>query len=213
MWGVDSSISVNEEILNCIQKNFGTPDFWGRYLSTVQGASEGLTKEEIRFLKSNRIKIMPIFNHFKNSIGRNNGGIAARNAVYNANRLGMRKGTVLFANVERFFDVDASWIVGWVETMYTTGYRPGFYFDPTDGGFNAKYCSAVNENQLVKNQSILWSAKPEKGISSKRNHPKFNPKGPNCPEANVWAWQYGRDSKVCPVDTNLAIMKLYDLMH
>ncbi|NRD80072.1 DUF1906 domain-containing protein [Bacillus sp. BRMEA1] len=212
VWGVDSSVSVNDEVLNCVQKQFGHPDFWGRYLSTVPGTSEGLTKNEILFLKAKGIKILPIYNNFEQSVGKSNGVVAARNAVYNASRLGIRKGTVIFANIERFFDVDAQWLIGWVETLYTSVYRPGFYFDPIVGDFNGQYCKAINESTLMKNQSILWSAKPEKGISNKRSHPKYAPRGPNC-SGNVWAWQYGRDAKVCPIDTNLAEMKLFELMH
>lgn len=211
-WGVDSSVHVDNELLKCVQTNFGEPGFWGRYLSTVPNSSEGLTKEELHFLRSKGIKVMPIFNSFSASVGKQAGTVAARNALYNARRLGLRKGTVLFANVERFFEIDKDWILGWVETLYTSHYRPGIYFDPTVGGFHQAYCQAVQENEQVKNQVILWSAKPEKGVSTKRNHPKFNPKKPNCPGL-VWAWQYGRDAKICPIDTNLADMKLYNNMH
>lgn len=210
-WGVDSSLHVDNELLHCVQTNFGFPDFWGRYLSTVPGVSEGLTREEMHFLKTKGIKVLPIFNNFKESVGRQAGGIAARNAIYNARRLGIRKGTVLFANVERFFEVDEEWLIGWVETIYTSQYRPGFYFDPMVGVFHQAFCKAAQVNEHMKNQAILWSAKPEKGVSTKRNQPKFNPKKPNCP-AFVWAWQYGRDAKICPIDTNLADVKLYNLM-
>ncbi len=211
-WGVDSAVHVDQELLRCVSRNFGDPDFWGRYLSTVPNASEGLTRTELQFLKSKGIKVMPIFNFFRSSIGRQGGTVAARNAIYNARRLGIRRGTVLFANVERFFEVDTNWLIGWVETLYTSSYRPGFYFDPLVGDFNKAYCQAVEKDEKVKNQAILWSAKPEKGISSKRAQPKFNPRKTNCPSL-VWAWQYGRDANICPVDTNLADLKLYNLMH
>lgn len=211
-WGVDSAVQVDNEVLRCVQNHFGDPDFWARYLSTVPNASEGLTKAELQFLRSKGIKVMPIYNYFTSSIGRQAGSVAAQNAIYNARRLGIRKGTVLFANVERFFDVDANWLIGWVDTMYDSSYRPGFYYDPLIGDFNKAYCQAVEEEEKVKTQAVLWSAKPEKGISSKRAQPQFNPRKPNCP-AHVWAWQYGRNAKVCPIDTNLADLKLYNLMH
>ena len=211
-WGVDSAVAVDEEILRCVQNNFGAPDFWGRYLSTVPNASEGLTKVELQYLRSKGIKVVPIFNNFKSSVGGQAGNVAARNAIYNANRLGIRKGTVLFANVERFFEVDANWLIGWVETFYSSPYLPGFYHDPIVGDFNQAYCQAVAKDERVKNQVILWSAKPEKGVTSKRSQPKFNPRKPNCP-ATVWGWQYGRNAKVCPIDTNLADSRLFDLMH
>ncbi|MBI0579238.1 DUF1906 domain-containing protein [Neobacillus cucumis] len=211
-WGVDSGVNANEEVLLCVQRNFGEPDFWGRYLSTVPNASEGLTKEELRFLRSKGIKVMPIYNDFNNPVGRHEGRVMARNAIYHARRLGIRKGTVIFANVERFHEADAEWLIGWVETFYSSSYRPGFYHDPMVGNFHSAYCEAIQKEELVKNQAILWSAKPEKGISTKRSKPKFNPMKPRCP-GSVWAWQYGRDAKVCPIDTNLADEKLFNLMH
>ena len=55
-WGVDSAAIADDELLAYVRKQFGNPDFWGRYLTTVQGASEGLTTTEIRFLKNNGIK-------------------------------------------------------------------------------------------------------------------------------------------------------------
>ncbi len=212
MWGVDSAAVVDAKLLACVKRHFGSPDFWGRYLSTVQGASEGLTVTEINFLKNNGIKLMPIYNNFRTAVGHRQGAVAATNAIFYARRLGIRNGTVLFANIEKFFDCDAAWLIGWVETIYGSGYRPGFYHDPVTGSFNAAYCQAVQQSSLVKNQSIIWSAEPEPGVSSKRNAPKFRPKKPDCP-ANVWGWQYGRNSATCPIDTVLAEQKLFHLLH
>jgi hypothetical protein len=58
-WGVDSAQVANAELLACVRKDYGSQDFWGRYLTTVQGASEGLTTTEVRFLKNIGIKVMP----------------------------------------------------------------------------------------------------------------------------------------------------------
>ncbi|WP_243299461.1 glycoside hydrolase domain-containing protein [Bacillus litorisediminis] len=211
-WGVDSAAIADEELLSCVKNNYGMPDFWGRYLSTVPGASEGLTTNEINFLKSNGIKIMPIYNNFRNTVGKQQGIVAARNAIYRAKRLGIKDGTVLFANIERFFEVDANWLIGWVETMFSSTYRPGYYHDPVQGNFNEAYCQAVAQSELVKNQSILWSAEPQTGVSSKTKIPRFRPQKPDC-YATVWAWQYGRNSTECPIDTVLADQKLYNLMY
>ncbi|MGG3466807.1 glycoside hydrolase domain-containing protein [Neobacillus pocheonensis] len=212
MWGVDSAAVADAELLTSVKRQYGSPDFWGRYLSTVQDASEGLTAAEIRFLKSNGIKILPIFNNFREAVGKRNGIVAAQNAIFHAKRLGIRKGTVLFANIEKFLEVDAHWIIGWVEAIFGSGYRPGFYNDPVTGNFNTAYCQAAAESSMVKNQSIIWSAEPETGITNKRNAPRFKPKKPNCP-SNVWAWQYGRNSRTCPLDTVLVDQKLFNLLH
>lgn len=114
--------------------------------------------------------------------------------------------------MERFFNVDSDWLIGWAETIFNSSFRPGFYNDPVVGGFNAAFFEATKRSKFVKNQAILWSAEPELGVSGKRNAPRFNPKEPTC-HANVWGWQYGRNSTLCPVDTVLADHRLFVLMH
>ncbi|MCA1029819.1 DUF1906 domain-containing protein [Bacillus timonensis] len=212
IWGVDSASSVNEELLSCVKENFGSPKYWGRYLTKVPNVSEGLTREEIAFIRTRGMKILPIYNVFSEAIGYSKGQIAARNAVFNARRLGIPPNTALFANVERFFKVDSDWILGWVESIYPSGYRSGIYHDPVEGGFSAAYCEAVSQNKEIAVQSILWSAEPEPGVTKERTAPRFKPKTPNC-KANVWIWQYGRDAKECPIDTNLADSRLLNYLY
>ncbi|MFD1735604.1 glycoside hydrolase domain-containing protein [Bacillus salitolerans] len=203
IWGVDSAARVTEILYSCVTSNFGSPKYWGRYLTDVPNVSDGLTREEISFLRTKGTKVLPIYNVFRTAIGYDKGQIAARNAVFHARRLGFPTDTVLFANVENFFEVDSAWIRGWVESLLPTGYRPGIYHDPVKGEFSAAYCQAVQENNQVASQVILWSAEPEPGVTKERNAPRFNPKAPNC-QGNVWLWQYGRDSAQCSIDTNLA---------
>lgn len=102
IWGVDSSTNVTNELYQCVIHNFGYPKFWGRYLTRVPNASEGLTKEEIQFIKEKGIKIILIYNNFRNAIGSKQGSTAAANAIFQAKRLGVPKGKVLFANIEKF---------------------------------------------------------------------------------------------------------------
>ncbi|MCD8511598.1 MAG: DUF1906 domain-containing protein [Bacillus sp. (in: Bacteria)] len=212
IWGVDSAAAVNQDLFNCVVNNFGRPDLWGRYLNTIENVSEGLTREEIAFLKDRGIKVMPIYNNFRRAVGRAAGRVAAQNAIYNAQRLGIREGVFIFANVERFFEVDADWIIAWIERFYNSPYRPGIYHDPVEGPFNEAYCEAVRRSKLVREQAVLWSAEPEVGVSSKQAYPTFSPATPTC-RANVWAWQYGRDAEECPIDTVLVLRKLYTELH
>jgi hypothetical protein len=208
-WGVDSAEVVTKDLYNCVLNNFGKPLFWGRYLSTVTGASEGLTQEEIDLLHNSGTKILPIYNNFTSSIGYQTGRITAQNAIFHARRLNVPKGTPLIANVERFFDVNSSWILGWFDRLILSPYLPGYYLDPTEGNFSDAFCSAATENPQLLTHSILWSAEPEPGVTKAREAPTFNPKKPPC-NGNVWAWQYGRDAKTCPIDTNLATKELYE---
>ncbi|OEF99712.1 hypothetical protein BHF71_07750 [Vulcanibacillus modesticaldus] len=209
IWGVDSASKVTDTLYDCVVKNYGKPKFWGRYLISIKNVSDGLTLEEVKYLHQKGIKIIPIYNKFKEAIGYKKGQIVARNAIFNAQRFAVPKGTFIFANIENFFKVDESWIRGWVDTFYPSGYRPGLYVDPTKGDFSTAYCEAIKKNEKVKVQTILWSAEPEPGVSKEKEAPKFNPSFPPC-DANVWAWQYGRDSKECHIDTNLIDKRLYN---
>ncbi|HHY73963.1 MAG TPA: DUF1906 domain-containing protein [Bacillus bacterium] len=208
IWGVDSAQKVTRELYECVMRNFSYPNYWGRYLSTVPNASEGLTVEEIQFIKSKGSKLLPIYNDFRSSTGYREGQVAARNAIFQARRLGLQKGAPIFANVERFFAVDNVWIRAWVETFLPSGYVSGFYFNPTEGPFNNEFCKAVQNNNQVKTQAILWSAEPVLGVTNNKKAPKFNPKKVAC-DGTVWAWQYGRNSTICPINTNLIDNRLF----
>ncbi|WP_102347122.1 glycoside hydrolase domain-containing protein [Bacillus sp. Marseille-P3661] len=209
IWGVDSAQKVTPSLYQCVMNNFGYPNYWGRYLTTVPNASEGLSKDEINFMKSKGIRLLPIYNNFKDATGYREGQVAASNAIFHARRLDIPKGAPIFANIERFFQVDNAWIQAWVETMYPSGFLSGFYHDPNEGRFNDEFCAAAQNNNQVKTQSILWSAEPHIGVTGNRKAPPFNPRKTNC-DSNIWAWQYGRDSNSCPIDSNLIDKRLFN---
>ena len=211
IWGIDSAQPATEDLYQCVRNQYSYPNYWGRYLTTVPGAAEGLTTTELSFLRSKGIKILPIYSKFTQALGYNQGIQIARNAIFHARKFDFPKGTVLFANIEKFFDIDEAWIRGWVNTLYPSGYRSGIYHDPTEGPFQQAYCEAIENDPKVKNQVILWSAEPEFEPTGLKDAPPFKPKTPECP-ANVWGWQYGRDAKDCPIDTNLINQKLFQLL-
>lgn len=202
IWGVDSAARVNPAFYQCVVQNFGKPAFWGRYLSTVPNVSDGLTLEEVQFLRENGVKIWPIYNQEKNAIGYRGGQVSARNAIYHAQRLKLPKGTMLFANLEH--QIDEDWIKAWTNTLYLSGYRPGLYGDPTKGDLTKSYCEAVAQEPNVQQHVIFWSNQPRPGVTKKKDAPKYNPAKPNC-TVRVWGWQYGWDDPACtiPIDTNL----------
>jgi hypothetical protein len=80
-------------------------------------------------LHNSGTKVLPIYNNFREAVGYDKGRVIAQNATFHAKRLGVPKGTVLFANVERFFNVDDEWITGYVEGMFVSGYKAGIYHD------------------------------------------------------------------------------------
>ncbi|WP_233143948.1 glycoside hydrolase domain-containing protein [Lottiidibacillus patelloidae] len=211
LWGVDSAVKVDEKLYNCVTSKYGKPKFWGRYLTRKEGVNDGLSKEELLFLHIRGIRIIPIYNDFSSAVGYRSGQVAARNAIFHASRLKFPKDTVVFANIENFFEVNDSWISAWVDVFFESGYLPGFYHDPLKGDFNKAYCAAVKNNARVKKYSILWSAEPREEASNEIDAPLFQPKKPSC-VANVLGWQYGREAQGCPIETNLILFKLYQLL-
>ncbi len=199
-WGVDSAAKVTQQLLTCVRNKLGNPIAWGRYLTTVPNVSDGLSPTEINFLHGEQIKIMPIYNNFKEAIGYKSGQLVARNTVYQARKLGIPKGKVLFANIEDYFHIDAEWIKAFAHTIYPTGYRSGMYANMVK--ISDAYCEAVREDNFVSEQMILWSSTPRPGTTKQSLAPVFKPTKLPC-KANIWAWQYGRDAKECAVDTNL----------
>ncbi|CAG9619920.1 glycoside hydrolase family 25 domain-containing protein [Sutcliffiella rhizosphaerae] len=212
VWGVNSSEKVTEALLRCVKRNFGYPKFWGRVLSQVEGLSEGLTTQEIQLIHERSIKVMPIFKSDEVPEGFDKGRVFARNALYHARRLSIPKDTAIFVDVHRFMDVDEAFVYGWIDSIISTGYIPGFLNDSTKGQFSESYCRAVKKKRQIATQSILWSAEPEIGTSQEKTAPNFTPHSPPC-KANIWAWQYGRETGVCQVNTVLADRKLLPFLY
>jgi hypothetical protein len=210
-WGVDSAQHVTEDLFQCVALTFGYPVFWGRYLVRVPRVSEGLTKQEISLIHSKGVRILPIYNDFREARGYLQGAAAANDAVYHAGRLGIPKGILLFANIEKFFPVDAEWIQGWTEGIHASGYYSGIYHDPVTGGFQEAFCNGAKENERVITYTVLWSAQPETEPSGPWNLPSFQPQSPDC-GGNVWLWQYSRRITRCPVDFNLAIRGVTNML-
>lgn len=210
-WGVDSARHASEGLLQCILDNFGFPRYWGRYLLRVVNFSEGLTDEEIAFLRGNGIKLLPIYNGFKEALGYEQGIFAATDAVFQAQRLGIPQGVPLFADIEPFFPINAAWIEGWTEQIYLSGYKSGLYNAPLIGAFSDAFCTAVERNQAIRMLTILWSAQPEAPVSGSDNPPAYTPASPEC-GGTVGIWQYSRDLPECHIDTNLATSRFVEML-
>lgn len=212
VWGVDSANPVDQELYDYVKRQFGVPKYWCRYLTERANVSSGLTKEEISFIRGKGVKILPIYNVMNEAVGYEEARLSARNAVFHARRLGIPKNIVLFADVEHLFKVDEAWIRGWIETLLPSGYRSGIFHDPVKGDFLEAYCQAVQQNNEVVIQAILWSAGPETGATSERKAPRFTPATPKC-KANVLVWQYGRNTRKCPINTNLADERVLNYLY
>src|SRR5690625_7160178 len=47
-WGVDSASYTDEDLLQCVQDNFGQADVWGRYLGDIERSEERRVGKEGR---------------------------------------------------------------------------------------------------------------------------------------------------------------------
>jgi hypothetical protein len=196
--GVDSSTIVTPSKIQCIRNRYGNPAFWGRYLATVKGAAEGITASELTLLRQSHIKLLPIYSNFRSAVGKREGTRVAMEMITSAKRIGIQEKKVLFANVEKHFNIDDAFILGCIQTCMEHNYVPGFYSDPIHGRFKRAFLSAIKEKPSALHQTILWSAEPLAATPK-----KFQPARVH-PNALVFIWQYKRDEAICHTDLNLA---------
>ncbi|MFD0826917.1 glycoside hydrolase domain-containing protein [Neobacillus sp. M.A.Huq-85] len=211
LWGVDSATKVDKAFLKCVKKHYGKPAVFGRYLETKEGISTGLTKKEADFLHKEGVKVIPIFNHFIDATGYKKGVSEAKEAIRYAKRIGIPKGTAIFADIEPKYPVDEGFIRGWVDTLHKSDYKPGIYGVFTkESKVTSAYKKAMEKDKNIQDQTIIWSSNPEPGITNKDSAPKFKPKAPD--KVNVSIWQYGIDGQTCNIDTNLIQSEVIDAL-
>lgn len=202
VWGIDSASETTEEFYSCVRENFGDPIIFGRYLGDREGVSRGLTADQVELIHSEGAYILPIYNHFNDATGYDNGVTHAEEAIRMAEELGIPEGVALFANIEPIYPVDAEFILGWYETMEASSYESGVYglFDP-DSDIFAAYNSAAESNEDLLENNVIWTSYPNVGITVEDEAPEF---APEAPEGSLaYGWQYGIDAETCNIDTNL----------
>jgi len=210
VWGVDTANFVDQAFFQCVVDNYGKPVVFGRYLETKEGVSSGLTKEEAAFLLEQGVKIIPIFNHFTNATGYDNGVAEAKEAIAYAEKLGIPEGKAIFADIEPNYPVDEAFIRGWVDTMLGSPYKPGIYgVFLHDSEVTAAYQKALSINELV-GEAIIWSSDPDIGVSPQAEAPAFEPETPE--QVTISIWQYGIDGQPCNIDTNLLPSTVLDVL-
>lgn len=207
-WGVDSASPVDKDMYTCVKNHFGEPHVWGRYLGNVEGVSEGLDSNEVNYLHDNENKILIIYNHFEEATGSNHGITEAKKAIQMAKDLDIPKGVAIFADIEPDFPVDSDFIDSWYQTLAKSNYQPGIYgvFDK-----NSKLLEAFEAaDKRTQNDTILWTAYPQKKITTKDHSPRFQPQGPK--DSMIYGWQYAIDAKQCTIDTNLFKEQMLDYL-
>lgn len=203
IWGVDSASYTNNHFYTCVNEKVGSPAVWGRYLGSKGNVSIGITKSEAERLHSKNIRILLINNQFENATGYKNGVNEAKQGIKLADQLGVPKGVAIFADIEPTYKVDSEFIKGYFDTMNKSKYIPGIYgVFSNEQQLTIAFSKATKENNKIMKETILWSAYPQNGITTKKQSPKtYSPQGPK--GSKLLGWQYGLGAKKCNVDTNL----------
>jgi hypothetical protein len=201
-----------------VRRAYGTPDFWGRYLTRTDNCL-GISANEIAAAAAKKMGILPIYNNYNCSAvhGYNTGLRYASEASAAATHLGIPAGTVLAIDIEPPGDwcpgaayVDSGFVQGWFDGITLANYAPMYYGNGTAGTeFASAWCRAVSARPELAMTSYLWSFEPSLlGRFTKAKSPEYAPKLPGC-AANMAAWQYVLSSGARPdVDSDEAISKL-----
>lgn len=198
-WGVDSAVASNDGLYECVSDNFVKPDVFGRYLGNQKDVSDGLTEKEVSYLHEKNVGILLIYNHVTEATTKEQGVDHAKQAIDLAKELDAPKGVALFVDIEPNYKIDAVFLNGWYETIEDSSYEAGIYgvFDDDNA-----LMEAYNQAEIdVQKKMIIWTAYPQKEITSNDEAPKFESHGPE--HGKVYGWQYPIDTEDCTVDTNL----------
>jgi hypothetical protein len=224
LWGVDSCKPFTSDanaaggLYPQVRRAYGSPDFWGRYLTNTYNCP-GISSAEIAAAAAKTMGILPIYNNYNCSAvhGYSAGLRYASEASAAATNLGIPSGTVLAIDIEPPGDwcpgaanVDAGFVQGWFDGITLANFAPMYYGNGTAGSeFASAWCRAVSARPEISMTSYLWSFEPSLlGRFTKAKSPEYSPKLPGC-TANMAAWQYVLSSGARPdVDSDEAISKL-----
>jgi hypothetical protein len=204
LWGVDSCKAFTGdptgEIYPGVTSGLGTPDFWGRYLTTT--VCPAISAAEVVMAHQQHMAILPIYNDYdcSNVSGYDTASGYAQAAVAAAQGLSIPTGRVLAIDIEPpgpycSGAVDADFVRGWFDAVTAAGYVPVYYGNGTAGSeFASAWCQAQSQQAPIATGSFIWSFEPsfDPGAWPKSNAPGWSPYDTGCPDA-VAAWQYQID--------------------
>jgi len=197
LWGVDSCAVANQTALGTVQSQYGTPDFWARYLTHTGSNGPGfcaVSSTEVGFLHANGIRMLVVDNNGTGNEGGTyaDGQTSASAAIASALSLGVPTGVAIYHDIEASDPVSQAWIQGWFDQMKAAStYLPAVYANPipTSSAFNSAYCAAVQAEPAIGSQLNVWSSEPEFAFTTKSGAFPYSPTVPSC-GATVAAWQY-----------------------
>jgi hypothetical protein len=205
LWGVDSCKPITSDVTAHggmyaqVARYYGSPDFWGRYMTTTYNCP-GMSSTEIAGAAFRNFGILPIYNDYDcNAVRGYKAGLQyATEATAAAGRLGIPEGRALAVDIEPYGEqcpgaanVDAGFIEGWYDGVMNASYIPLFYGNGTSGSeFGNAWCNAITQRPEVAVDSFLWTFQPSLvGRWTKAKAPAFTPNHPAC-GGKFDVWQY-----------------------
>lgn len=215
-WGVDSSGPITAAAIDNVRGWYqgATPQFWGRYLS----GDYAVTREELAFARSQHIYVYLLVND--SNCSQCSGGDICGNdqtaaqahadalaAITAARGLGVRRGAVLFKDIEQVSscrgEPSGDYLIGWWQTLRSSDYRTGFYGNTNQQNYDfpVGYCAAVAHDPRFRRDVVLDMNEPEprigapQGSTGPKNAPPFAPFSPSCAARTATViWQYGEST-------------------
>jgi hypothetical protein len=197
IFGVDTANAYTPQESQCVAKTYEKPKVVGRYLQTKKGFFSGLTKKEVLFVHKKGAKILPIYNHYTNFIGAEQGKRSAKEAITKANRLGIPKGKLIVIDIEPKRQVNSDFFISWTLALQKSGYKAGIYGNVADPKLKSIYLEARQKSPSMK-AVLIWTNSPNEGTLHKPT--SFKGKSPDL--KNTLVWQYGVDQS-CQIDSDL----------
>lgn len=156
-WGVDSSGPITAAAIDNVRGWYqgATPQFWGRYV----GGPFAVSSAELAFAREHHIYVYLLINDRNcslcggvdvcgNDITASQARLDAREAIREATKVGVKRGAVLFKDIEQIGacrnEPTSAYLDTWYRTLKGTDYRTGFYGNvhQQDYDFPRAYCAA-----------------------------------------------------------------------
>lgn len=96
--------------------------------------------------------------------------------------------------------------------MSESPYEPGIYgvFEKEKALRKAFDRNFLTGNSPLLENTLIWTAAPNKGITAQTQAPEYKPEAPE--NSLIAGWQYGIEAKACNIDTNLFNKDILDIL-
>jgi hypothetical protein len=192
-WGLDSAGTQSAATLSAAATYYGgTPDFFGRYLTSGGGPS-ALTASEVAVFHAQNLPLLLLADLHGSCASSANGTQEADTVASAATALGVpaNAGIAVYLDIEPSSATVAACITAYADELATKGFQPGFYENPAAADFGTPFCAAAAPGTDANvDNALLWSQQPDQGQTGPATSPPFAPMTVPCTAGTTVAWQY-----------------------